>query len=103
MSTPETPAVVTPISTETNTEKSNTPETIASPVSPETPATVSHANILEGVHNLCNTTLYVLTHSYYRGEDAHLVLQAKEFLKEIRKDVENKQKLVAAGKSVNVD
>lgn len=58
--------------------------------------------ILEGVKQLCNTTLYVLHHAYYRGEDAHLVLQAKEFIKEIRTDVERKGKDLGEGKPVNV-
>jgi len=90
-------------------DSSATPETTASPVSTEVSTEtvkesvqVSPAKILEGVHNLCNTSLYVLHHAYYRGEDAHLVLQAKEFIKEIRKDVENKQKDIAAGKQVNL-
>ena len=64
--------------------------------------TDSPSKILEGVKQLANTTLYVLTHSYYRGEDAHLVLQAKEFIKEIRHDIERKQKDLAEGKEVKL-
>jgi hypothetical protein len=42
------------------------------------------------VKELCNTVLYVLTHSYYRGEDSHLVELSKQFIKELKKDVETR-------------
>lgn len=41
---------------------------------------------LEQVNKLFNDVLYVLQHSYYRGEDAHLVELSKQFIKELRID-----------------
>ncbi len=62
----------------------------------------SPVKILDGVNALCNTTLYVLTKGFYPGADAHLVHQAKEFIKEIKKDVESKRKQVSNGESVDL-
>lgn len=95
MSTPEST-----VSPESNTEK----EVVSSPVvnvSPTVPETTdSPAKILDGVNSLCNTTLYVLTKGFYPGADAHLVHQAKEFIKEIKKDVESKRKQISNGQKV---
>ncbi len=73
-------------------------------VTPTTPIPRDNtpAKILEGVESLCNTALYVLTKGMYPGADAHLVNQAKEFIKEIRADVNRKQKDLAVGKTVDL-
>lgn len=51
---------------------------------------------VEQINRLFNDVLYVLTHSYYRGEDAHLVEQSKQFIKDLKtnwvKDLEAKAK-----------
>lgn len=88
---------VTPESTEEKIQviDSPTPETTVKPAIPATPT-----QILDGVNALCNTTLYVLTKGMFPGADAHLVNQAKEFIKEIKKDVESKRKAVAKGEKV---
>lgn len=49
----------------------------------------------EQINNLFNSLLYVLTHSYYRGEDAHLVELSKEFVKQMKLDFERKMGLSA--------
>lgn len=43
-------------------------------------------NQIEQVNTLFNNVLYVLQHSMYRGEDAHLVELSKQFIKELRQD-----------------
>ncbi len=96
MSTPDT--TVSPVTTatiETNKQEVVTP----SPVSVESTTSLQ---ILDGITSLCNTTLYVLTKGFYPGADAHLVNQAKEFIKEIKKDVESKRKAVSNGKDVDL-
>lgn len=42
------------------------------------------------IRALFNNLLYVLTHSYYRGEDAHLVEMSKQFIKQMKADFEMK-------------
>lgn len=92
MSTPETTATPQDIKKD---------EVIPTPVQESTTEpTATPAQILDGVQALCNTTLYVLTKGFYPGADAHLVNQAKEFVKEIKRDVENKRKQLAEGKKV---
>lgn len=41
----------------------------------------------EQVRRLANSTLYVLEHSYYRGEDSHLVEVVKQWMKTLRDDI----------------
>lgn len=43
--------------------------------------------------HLCNNVLYVLTRCMYRGEDAHLVELSREFIKQLKTDIE-KQALI---------
>lgn len=93
MSTPESTVVP-----ESNTEK----EVVSSPVVPTPESIDTPAKILDGVNALCNTTLYVLTKGFYPGADAHLVHQAKEFVKEIKADVERKRKQVANGEKLDL-
>lgn len=70
-----------------------------------TPSPIDAVKILDGVRLLCNDTLYVLYHATFRGQDAHLVARATEFIKEIKADVERKAKdaVVASNGPVVVD
>lgn len=99
MSTPESPIVTESETVKTEESKEKTsPETISTPEENHK----RDIEILDGVNTLCNTTLYCLTKGFYPGADAHLVDQAKNFIKEIKKDVEAKRKLVSDGKAVNL-
>lgn len=49
----------------------------------------------EQVKQLCNNVLYVLQHCMYRGEDAHLVELSKQFMKELKLDIEKRIELEA--------
>lgn len=91
-----------PVSTVDNKQEvvNSIPVTTASPV--DNSGTDSPAKILDGVNALCNTTLYVLTKGFYPGADAHLVNQAKEFIKEIKLDIERKRKDLVNGKPVDL-
>lgn len=100
MSTPENTAITATTVSPENIEKEVVPVTPAIPVPTE--SNDSPAKILDGVNALCNTTLYVLTKGFYPGADAHLVNQAKEFIKEIKKDVESKRKDLSNGKPVDL-
>lgn len=100
MSTPESPVTTASPESPIDNKKevvNDIPVVPAVPVS-GTPATP--VQILDGVNALCNTTLYVLTKGFYPGADAHLVNQAKEFIKEIKADVERKRKQVVNGEKV---
>lgn len=50
----------------------------------------------EQVKQLCNNVLYVLQHCMYRGEDAHLVELSKEWMKEIKRDIDKRTELEAS-------
>lgn len=47
----------------------------------------------EQLRQLANSCLYVLQHSYYRGEDSHLVELVKQWMKSLRDDVANQLEL----------
>lgn len=49
----------------------------------------------EQLRQLANSCLYVLQHSYYKGEDAHLVELVKQWMKTLRDDVAKQIELEA--------
>ncbi len=99
MSTPDNTVIpVSPVETKKDVDVAVESTPVPTENTDSTPATP--VQILDGVNALCNTTLYVLTKGFYPGADAHLVNQAKEFIKEIKRDVESKRKAVSNGQKV---
>lgn len=56
---------------------------------------MNETNQNDQIRQLFNNVLYVLQHSMYRGEDAHLVELSKQFITEMKKDFEAKVKMEA--------
>lgn len=83
-----------PVTPESNLKTDASPTTTESPAVSKDDSSES-TRLYEGVRQLCNDVLYVLHHAYYRGEDAHLVERSKQFIKELRLDVEQKAKQMA--------